>query len=380
MKNRQIILEDTTLRDGEQAPGIAFSPETKVMIFHALTNAGVQWIEAGIPAMKGKEVKALQEMLERRKEVNLIGWNRGVLDDIKFTISMGFKALHIGLPTSDIHLNHSIRKNKDWLLKTATHLVKYAKDKDCFVSISAEDVGRTDLHFLQKYAASVHDAGADRLRLSDTIGILDSTSYAKRVKTVADACSIKTQCHCHNDFGLAVSNTLAGLEAGATYFHSCINGIGERAGMPDMTQMVMALLYFHNVDTGVDTTQLVCLSQLVAEACNQPILPWQPVVGSNVFAHESGIHTKGVLSNSKTFEPFSPDLVGNKRRLCIGKHSGRAVIRYVLEKNGIIVEEAAPLEECLAHVRDFAIEKRGEVTPEELINIYHSLQQETINV
>lgn len=379
MKNRKIILEDTTLRDGEQAPGIAFSPETKVAIFHALANAGVQWIEAGIPAMKGKEVKAFREMLERKEEVNLIGWNRGVLDDIKFTISMGFKAVHIGLPTSNIHLKHSIGKNKAWLLNTASDLVKYAKDKGCFVSISAEDVGRTDLNFLQEYAATVHNAGADRLRLSDTIGILDSASYAKRVKTVADACAIYTQCHCHNDFGLAVSNTLAGLEAGATYFHSCINGIGERAGMPDMAQMVMALRSFHGVDTGVDTTQLTHLSNLVAQACAQPLLPWQPIVGSNVFAHESGIHTKGMLSNSDTFEPFTPDLVGNKRKLCVGKHSGRAVIRHVLEKNGIHIPEADSLEECLTKVRDFAIDNRGEVTPEELVSIYHSLEQEVVN-
>jgi homocitrate synthase NifV len=380
MNNRHIILEDTTLRDGEQAPGVAFSPETKVAIFHALINAGVKWIEAGIPAMKGKEVEALRAMLERKEEVNLIGWNRGVLDDIKFTISLGFKAIHIGLPTSDIHLKHSIGKNKPWLLNAASDLVKYAKDKGCFVSISAEDVGRTELNFLQEYAETVYEAGADRLRLSDTIGILDSAAYAKRVKTVADACAIKTQCHCHNDFGLAVPNTLAGLQAGATYFHSCINGIGERAGMPDMAQMVMALRQFHGVDTGVDTRQLTHLSQLVSQACDQPLLPWQPIVGSNVFAHESGIHTKGMLSSSKTFEPFEPALVGNERKLCVGKHSGRTVIRHVLEENGIVVSDTETLEKCLVHVRDLAIENRGQVTPQELVNIYSSLQQGVVNV
>lgn len=378
MIRKDVVLEDTTLRDGEQASGIAFSPETKVKIFNSLIDAGVQWIEAGIPAMKGKEVVALLEMLERKNEVNVIGWNRGVLEDIKFSISLGFKAIHIGLPTSTIHLQHSIGKDKGWLISAATDLIKYAKDKGCFVSISAEDVGRTDLKFLQEYATSVYEAGVDRLRLSDTIGILDADAYAKRVQAVSEACNIDTQCHCHNDFGLAVSNTLAGLKAGAKYFHVCVNGIGERAGMPDLAQMVMSLREFHGVDAGIDTQKLTFLSHMVAQACGQPLSPWSPIVGSNVFAHESGIHTKGMLNNSRTFEPFPPELVGNVRKLCIGKHSGRAMIRYALEVYGIKVEESL-LNICLEKVRDRAIEKQSEVDTVELASIYKAIQQEVTN-
>ncbi|WP_232507911.1 hypothetical protein [Photorhabdus laumondii] len=224
---QNIILEDTTLRDGEQAPGVAFSKETKVSIFNSLVDAGVKWIEAGIPAMKGDEVLALEEMLERKNEVNIIGWNRGVLEDIKYTFSLGFKAIHIGLPTSNIHLKHSVSKDRYWLLMTASDMIKFAKDKGAFVSISAEDVGRTEISFLQEYAATVEQAGADRLRLSDTIGILNSQQYAQRVSAVRQASAIDLQCHCHNDFGLAVANTLAGLEAGARYFHVCVNAMGE---------------------------------------------------------------------------------------------------------------------------------------------------------
>ena len=372
MHNKSYILEDTTLRDGEQAPGVAFSKETKLRIFEALMDAGVNWIEAGIPAMGGEEVDALKQMLERKDEVNLIGWNRGVKEDIAYTIGLGFKAVHIGLPTSQIHLQHSIKKDRSWLLASATDLVKFAKDQGCFVSISAEDVGRTELPFLQEYAQAVHAAGADRLRLSDTIGILNSAGYAQRVSAVKDACEIDIQCHCHNDFGLAVANTLAGIEAGARYFHVCVNGIGERAGMPDLAQTVIALHQFNGIDLGIRTEKLTALSQLVAQACRQTVAPWQPIVGRNVFAHESGIHAKGMIKDSKTFEPFPPELVGGERRLVVGKHSGRAVIHHALTQQGIEVDETL-LEACLQEVRSLSIRQQGEVAPETLASLYAKL-------
>ncbi|MBD2786488.1 hypothetical protein ID858_16570 [Xenorhabdus sp. DI] len=368
-----IILEDTTLRDGEQAPGVAFSKETKVNIFNSLVEAGVKWIEAGIPAMKGDEVLALQEILERKDEVNIIGWNRGVLEDIKYSLSLGFKAIHIGLPTSNIHLKHSVSKDRNWLLTTSSDMIKFAKDKGIFVSISAEDVGRTEISFLQEYAGNVAEAGADRLRLSDTIGILNSQQYAQRVYAVREASSINLQCHCHNDFGLAVANTLAGLEAGARYFHVCVNAMGERAGMPDLSQMVMALQHFYQIDVGVDTQQLTSLSHKVAQASGYSISPWQPIVGSNVFAHESGIHVNGMLKDSKTFEPFEPTMVGGQRRMVIGKHSGRAVLQNILEKRGIEIVPQA-LEHCLSLVRKAAEKHPGGIPAHTLCELYRQAE------
>lgn len=371
MRN-DLILEDTTLRDGEQAPGVAFDRPTKLAIFHALVDAGVKWIEPGIPAMGGDEVRTLQEMLERQDEVNLIGWNRGVEADIRHTISLGFKAVHIGLPTSSKHLKHSVNKDREWLLRTAEDMVKLGKDHGCFVSISAEDVGRTEIPFLQEYAGRVAAAGADRLRLSDTIGILDSKGYAERVAAVAAASDIDLQSHCHNDFGLGVANTMAAIEAGVRYFHVTVNGIGERAGMADLAQVVMNLKFFHGVDLGIDTTKLTALSAIVAEACKYPVAPWQPVVGGNVFAHESGIHTKGMLADTSTFEPFMPELVGGTRKLLVGKHSGRAVIKHTLEQSGVEVDEAL-LPECLEAVRRYAVQNRSDVPTDVLLEMYHKL-------
>ncbi|WP_246873236.1 homocitrate synthase/isopropylmalate synthase family protein [Pantoea ananatis] len=367
---KNLILEDTTLRDGEQAPGVAFTPEQKVEIFYLLANMGVKWIEAGIPAMKGDEVKALSEMLERKNEINIIAWNRGVLEDIEYSISLGFKAVHIGLPTSAIHLEKSVKKDKSWLVKTASDLVKFAKDKGMFVSISAEDIGRTDIGFLQEYAQVVAEAGADRLRLSDTIGILSPAQYKEKVSLLNKNVNIDLQCHCHNDFGFAVANTLAGIEAGARYFHVCVNGIGERAGMPDLAQVAMALHFFHGVDLGLDLTKLIALSETVARYSHQKISPWQPIVGDNVFAHESGIHANGMLKDSSTFEPFDPATVGGERRLVVGKHSGRAIIKHFLEESGVKAADDKALDRCLERVRSHAVRHPGGIPPHVLVDLY----------
>jgi homocitrate synthase NifV len=370
MIRNDIILEDTTMRDGEQAPGVAFSQKKKLEIFEKLVETGVKWIEPGIPAMGGEEIRTLQIMLERKNDVTLVGWNRGIKDDIGFSIDLGFEAVHIGLPTSPVHLRESIGRDRGWLLRQAADLIKYAKDRGVFVSISAEDVGRTEIPFLQEYAVAVADAGADRLRLSDTIGILGPEEYGRRVAAVGQVSSIDTQCHCHNDFGLGVANTLAGLKAGARYFHVCVNGMGERAGMPDLAQTAVALKHLYDRDVGLDMRHFKALSELVSEASRQPITAWQPVVGANVFAHESGIHVKGMLKDTSTFEPFPPEEVGNERRYVIGKHSGRALLRNVLETAGIAVEEDL-LPACLAEVRTTAIRQAGPVSPEQLRDIYH---------
>ena len=376
MRN-DLIIEDTTLRDGEQTPGVALSVAKKLEIFDALIAVGVRWIEPGIPAMGGEEVKALHAMLERSDEVTLIGWNRGVRSDVQRSIDMGFRAVHIGLPTSDNHLKNSVRKDRSWLLSTAADMIKMAKDQGCFVSISAEDIGRTELPFLQEYAVAVQEAGADRLRLSDTIGILSPEEYATRVRAVAKVASIDLQSHCHNDFGLGVANTLAAIEAGVRYFHVTVNGIGERAGMADLAQVVMSLRQFHDVDLGIDTTQLTRLSRLVAEACNAPTTPWQPIVGGNVFAHESGIHTTGMLRDTSTFEPFPPELVGGQRELLVGKHSGKGVIKSVLGADAEDLDDQL-LDQLLERVRHESIDQGGALAPERLQKMAAELRSATV--
>ncbi|KOU53778.1 hypothetical protein [Streptomyces sp. WM6378] len=364
-----LILEDTTLRDGEQTPGVAFSKETKTKILDALIAAGVTSVEIGIPAMGGEELDFIKTCVDRQDEARLVVWHRGVREDVERSIDMGFKAVHIGLPTSAGHLKASVRKDRTWLLSTAKDLIKMAKDRGAYVSISAEDIARTEISFLQEYAGVVHEAGADRLRLSDTVGLLGPEAYGERVAAVGAAAPIDTQCHAHNDFGLATANTIAGLKAGARYFHVTVNAIGERAGMADLAQVVVALKKLYDRDLGIDMTKLKDLSRLVSQAAKHPVLPWQPVIGDNVFAHESGIHANGMLRDTSTFEPFPPEHVGGERRYVLGKHSGRALIAWALEQQGIEPREDL-LGLCLDEVRHMSIRTAGAVPPEDLADIY----------
>lgn len=371
----QFILEDTTLRDGEQAPGVAFSKENKIAIHDALVAAGVRWIEVGIPAMGGSELEALKEILSRGSLATLVAWNRGVKEDVEQSIQLGFKAVHIGLPTSNIHLNNSLKKDREWLLKKSAELIKLAKDKGAFVSISAEDVGRSDWEFVQEYAAHVQKAGADRLRLSDTVGVLTPEKYSLLIRKIKEVSSIDLQCHTHNDFGLAIANTLAGLMSGAKYFHVTVNGIGERAGMPDLIQMTMVLKHLYGIDLGIHTEKLKSLSLLLQKVTGAKCPPWQPVIGENVFSHESGIHVNGTLREGSTFEPFSPEEVLGTRKIVLGKHSGRASINFILNRYSIDGSEEE-LSQCLQRVRERSVDLKRALTDGELLEIYHTLKGE----
>ena len=367
-----LIIEDTTLRDGEQSPCVAFSKETKIEIYKNLVKAGIKWMEVGIPAMGGSEAKVLREICERSvsDNTNVIAWNRGILEDIKYSISLGFKALHIGLPTSNIHLQHSVKKDRLWLLSTSADLVKYAKDQGAFVSVSAEDIGRTEIKFLKEYANNIYEAGADRLRLSDTIGILTPEKYAEIISSIKSEVPIDLQCHAHNDFGLAVANTISALKAGAKYFHTTINGIGERAGMADTAQVVLALKQLYSIDIGIKTEQLSNLSKLIAKHTKVNVYPWHPIVGRNVFAHESGIHAKATINHSQTFEPFQPETVGGERLIIIGKHSGKNSIKFKLKQMGINFLNDEILQKCLEKVREISMINQSSLSDEELIKVY----------
>lgn len=367
-----VIVEDTTLRDGEQAPGVAFSVEEKVEIARGLDRLGVPMIEVGIPAMGGDEAEAIRRIVALGLRAKLVGWNRGRKEDVEASFALGLTHVHVGLPASKELLEGGLKRDRGWLLRTMAEMVGWAKTRAAFVSLSAEDVCRADPEFLVEYARVAKGAGADRLRMSDTVGLATPERYASLVARVVEGADIPVMVHAHNDFGLAVANTLAGIRAGATYAHVTVNGIGERAGNASLEETVVALKILYGIDVGWDLKVLPELSGTVARACRQAVPPWKPIVGANVFAHESGIHVAGLLRNDRTFEPFAPEEVGGRRRLVLGKHSGSHGIEAALAERGIPID-GERARRLLPLVRRRAVEKKSAVTPEELEALNASL-------
>ncbi len=310
MNNHTIQINDTTLRDGEQAAGIAFNMEEKIAIATLVDSIGVQEIEVGIPAMGQEEAESIKIIASLGLNAKLLGWNRANLSDIQASIDCGLERVHISIPVSDIQIAAKFAGQRQLVLARLQDAINFACDRGLSVSVGAEDSSRAEESFLLEVAQLAQEWGAFRFRFCDTVGILDPITTYNKVRQLVLQLSIPVEMHMHNDFGLATANTLAGIKAGARSVNTTVNGIGERAGNAALEEVVMALKCIYGIEIGIDTKRLVELSQLVAKAVNYPVPAWKAIVGENAFAHESGIHVHGVLQNPDTYEPRKM-LVGN---------------------------------------------------------------------
>ncbi|HPU43954.1 MAG TPA: homocitrate synthase, partial [Dictyoglomaceae bacterium] len=332
MKDNEIKIVDTTLRDGEQTAGVVFSKAEKVQIARMLDELGVHQIEAGVPVMGGDEEEAIKAIVKSGLKASIMGWNRAVISDIETSLRCGVDAVAISISTSDIHIKYKLRKTREWVLESMVKACEFAKKHDVYVSVNAEDASRTDLDFLLQFAKAAKEAGADRLRFCDTVGIMEPFTIYDVVKTIIDKTGLAVEMHTHNDFGMATANALAGIKAGATWVGVTINGLGERAGNAALEEVVMALKYIYNIDVGIKTYKLKEVCEYVAKASARELPVNKAIVGKNIFAHESGIHADGVIKYPKTYEVFTPEEVGGERQIVIGKHSGtHALIRKFQE-------------------------------------------------
>jgi homocitrate synthase NifV len=369
LKSEGIKIVDTTLRDGEQTAGVVFSKTEKVQIAKMLDELGVHQIEAGIPVMGGDEEEAIKAIVKAGLKASIMGWNRAVIGDIEASLRCGVDAVAISISTSDIHIKYKLRKTREWVLENMVKACEYAKKEGLYVSVNAEDASRTDIDFLLQFARLAKEAGADRLRFCDTVGILEPFSTYEIVKRIIDEVGIPVEMHTHNDFGMATANTLAGIRAGAKYVGVTVNGLGERAGNAALEEVVMALKYIYNLDLGIKTFKLKEICEYVAKASARELPVNKAIVGKNIFAHESGIHADGVLKYPKTYEVFSPEEVGGERQIIIGKHSGtHALIRKFLEYGIQLTEEEA--NELLKSVRALAVELKRPLFDKELMYLY----------
>ena len=363
-----IQINDTTLRDGEQAAGVAFTVAEKVIFASLMDSIGVQELEVGIPAMGSSEAEAIREMTGLGLRTKLTGWNRAVRSDIDASLACGLERVHISVPVSQIQIAVKFQGNCQLVLDKLRDTISYARDRGLYISIGGEDSSRADDNFLLDVALCAQDWGASRFRFCDTVGILDPLTTYNKVEQLVSKLTIPVEMHTHNDFGMATANALAGIRAGATSVNTTVNGLGERAGNAALEEVVMALKRIYGMNIGIDTRKFREISEFVVAASGCDVPPWKAIVGKNAFAHESGIHGHGVLHNPATYEPFTPEEVGRERRLVIGKHSGKHLVTNFLQQYDISLslEETRSLVDA---VRDLSVELKRSLTPDELLNL-----------
>ncbi|HMK35114.1 MAG TPA: homocitrate synthase [Desulfomonilaceae bacterium] len=362
-----VHITDTTLRDGEQTPGVSFSDREKMIIARMLDRFGVREIECGIPAMGPDERNVITNMVQLGLGARLITWNRAVASDIEASIRCGIDAVAISIPVSDFHIWNKLLKSRDWVLRTMEKAVAFAKSKGTYVCAGAEDASRADPRFLARFAEVVEACGADRLRFSDTLGQLDPFRVYEHISALKSRTNLPIEIHAHNDFGLATANTLAGIHAGADFVSTTVLGLGERAGNAALEEVAMALDRLYGVDTHLRFTFLPALCRFVSRASGRSISPGKPVVGDKIFSHESEIHAAAVIKNPDNYEPYPPEKVGLKRRIALGKHSGRRAVSYRLRRLGI--GGCHDLSELVRKVRRFSVLAKRELSDADLTEL-----------
>ena len=337
---RRIHIIDTTLRDGEQAPGVTFSRTVKLRIARCLAAMGIDELEAGTPIMGLKVQADLRRIRGLIPAVPITGWCRACKQDLEAAERSGVDGVHISFPMSDIHLA-ALDKSRQWVIEQVTELVATACRQFQRVSVGAQDATRADPHFIVAMAEAASAAGAFRIRIADTVGIARPASVNGLIsKLHHHVPDLELEFHGHNDLGMATANTLAAVEAGAGAVSLTVNGLGERAGNAPLEQFVMALHHHPHLCCDIDTTGLLGLCRLVADAAQRPIPCDRPIVGDSVFAHESGIHCHAMFKDERAYEPFSPKQIGRAaRRFVMGSHNGATALRHMLQTAGIAVSD-----------------------------------------
>jgi 2-isopropylmalate synthase len=371
-----IRIFDTTLRDGEQTPGVSLTIEDKIEIAHQLNLLGVDAIEAGSPMSSDGEKKVVKEIAKAGLDTEICGLARATRSDIDAAIDCDVDTIHLFIPTSPVQMKYAVNLTPEQVLAATVDSVEYIKKHGLVCEFSPMDATRSNLPFLKLVCQAAEKAGMDRLNVPDTVGIMIPKTMIKLIEELKKVVTAPISIHCHDDFGMAVANSLAAVEAGATQVHATINGLGERAGNASLEEVVMALHMIYKLKTGINSRLLYSTSRMVSTLTGISVQVNKAIVGENAFAHESGIHTRGVTVKPLTFEPINPELVGRTRKFVAGKLAGTRGIKAELDEIGIHPNEEQ-LKEIVQRIKDLG-DKGKMVTDADLIALTSAVMGEVI--
>jgi len=338
-KGKKVMILDTTMRDGEQTPGVSLTPQQKLLIARKLDEVGVDVIEGGTAVSSRGESEALKLMAKEKLSAEVASFARVLRKDIDAVLETGVSTVCLTVSTSDLHIEKKLKKTRVEVLAMAVDCVEYAKKHGLIVDLLAEDGSRTDWDYLKKIFSEGIKAGADRVTVCDTVGVLCPEKSYELFQFLSKEVKVPLGVHCHNDLGLAVANSLAGVRGGAKEVHVTVNGMGERTGNAPLEEVALDLKFFYGIDT-IKIEKLYDLSTLVEGLARFPLSFNKPLVGKHAFMHESGIHVDGMLKEERTYEPITPEMIGRKRKFILGKHSGAKAVKMKLEELGVKVTDA----------------------------------------